>query len=88
MLHPAKQPNKSTDAAHNAIRFIVFTNPFFECTPSIAKHFGIPLGLVCDLCVVKKAAGCSPAADCLLNREEEFNTVFCVASLTIAVMLL
>ena len=29
------------DAAHNAIRFIVFTNPFFECTPSIARHFGI-----------------------------------------------
>ena len=26
--------------------------------------------------------------DCPLNREEEFNTVFCVASLTIAVMLL
>ena len=37
---------------------------------------------------LKKAAGCSPAADCPLNREEEFNTVFCVASLTIAVMLL
>ena len=33
------------DAAHNAILLIVFTNPFFECTPSIAKHFGIPLGL-------------------------------------------
>ncbi|MFZ2839638.1 MAG: hypothetical protein WAZ76_15340, partial [Blautia wexlerae] len=55
VLHPAKQPNKSIDAAHNAILLIVFTNPFFECTPSIAKHFGIPLGLVCDLCVVKKS---------------------------------